>query len=147
MARDPLRVLLAVRQRSVDQARFALGVSIAAEAGVAARIRAHDDALRRDREVSGAWEDALQFHEMSARRLAAMRVSRRQIEVELAAAEVRSAEARDIVTAARTAAEVVEQLIDERAAASLVEANKREQHVLDDIARARHAARRRQEVS
>jgi hypothetical protein len=146
MAGDPLQVLLAMRRRSVEHARYALGACLAAEAAVADRITSLDQSARRDRETSEAWQEAHQFLEMSANRLAAARAERRMIVLDLAAATARSAEARAVVTAARTAAEAVEQLISERAAADAIEAARREQHATDDIARARHAERRREDA-
>jgi flagellar biosynthesis chaperone FliJ len=146
MARDTLQVLLAMRRRSVEQARYALGICLAAEAEVAERIRSLEDSAQRDRETSGVWQDAHQFLEMSAVRLTTARAERHTMADDLAAAAVRSGEARDVVTAARTAAEAVEQLISERTAASQVTAARREQHVLDDIARMHHAVRGRHEV-
>ncbi len=138
MARDPLRILLGIRQRTVDEARRALAACIQAESDIADRIRSHDESIQRDSEVSAAWAESHRFHEMSALRLAALRTARRRMEADLAAAEARSATAREAVVAARSAAEAVEQLINERAAAATEEANKQEQHASDDIARTRH---------
>jgi flagellar biosynthesis chaperone FliJ len=137
MARNPLQILLSMRRRSVEQARYALGACLATEAQAADRIRSLDDTVRRDRETVRAWQDSHQFMEMSAVRLDAMLGQRRTMLAELAMAETRSAQARGVVAAARTAAEAVEQLMGERAVADRAEADKREQHVLDDIARGR----------
>lgn len=147
MARDSLRILLSVRQHAVEQSRQALGACLSAEAVLADRIRSLDDAARRDREMGGTWEDGLQFHEMAAIRLVTMRAVRLALTAELAAAEGRSAVARTTVTAARAAAEAVEQLIEERQAASATEASRREQHALDDTTRTRHVGRRRAAVA
>jgi hypothetical protein len=141
MARDPLQILQAVRRRAIEQARYALAACLTAEAAVADKVRSIDDAVRRDRAASAAWPDARQFLEMSALRLETVRTECRTVATDFAAAASRSAEARGIVTAARTAAEAVEQLIGERQAASRIEAAKREQHMLDDIARARLTVR------
>jgi hypothetical protein len=143
MAGDSLQVLLAMRRRTVEQARYALGVCLMAETKAANGISTLDDAARRDREASGGWQDAHWFLEMSAIRLETSRAERVMITADLAAATARSDEARGVVTAARTAAEAVEQLIGERTAASRMEAAKREQHALDDIARGSHLARHR----
>jgi flagellar biosynthesis chaperone FliJ len=137
MARDPLQILLSMRRRSVEQARYALGACLATEAQAADRIRSLDDTVRRDRETVRAWQDSHQFMEMSALRLDAMLAQRRTLLAEFAMAETRSTQARGVVAAARTAAEAVEQLMGERAVADQAEAAKREQHVLDDIARGR----------
>jgi flagellar biosynthesis chaperone FliJ len=136
MARDPLRVLLAIRQRAVEQARYALAACLTNEAAAKDRISALDAAMQRDRAASGGWQDVLQFHEMSAVRLDVVRAERRTVAANWAAAASLTARARDAVTAARAAAEAVEQLASEQAAARQVEAEKRAQHVLDDIARA-----------
>jgi hypothetical protein len=141
MARDKLQVLLAVRLFSVEQARSALGACLAAEAVVADRLRALDAAAQRNRETCAGWDDAHKFLEMSAIRLASLRAERRTVVAELATAAARSADARGIVTVARTAAEVVEQVTAERKAAGQAGEARREQHVLDDIARARRVGR------
>ncbi|MEA2737378.1 MAG: hypothetical protein QOH05_685 [Acetobacteraceae bacterium] len=143
MARDPLRILQAVQSRSVEQARHALGACLKAESEAADRISSLDETTRRDREVSGAWVHAHQFLEMAAMRLEAARAERRIVEADLLAASARSEAARGVVTTARTAAEAVGQLIRERDAAADAETIKREQHVLDDIARRLGAARPR----
>jgi flagellar biosynthesis chaperone FliJ len=141
MARDPLRILLSVRRRSVEQARYALGACLAEEAAIAGKIVALDDEAARDRATARAWPDSHQFKETAAMRLAAAQAKRQASQVELTAAEDRSTQARGIVAAQRAAAEAVEQLIQEREAAAGAERNRREQHSLDDIAR--FAARRR----
>jgi len=147
MARDPLQVLLTVRRRAVEQARFAMAACLMAEAAVSDRLGLIDALAKLDREASGAWQDAHQFLQMSSLRLEAVRAERQTVAADFAAATSRSAQARGVVTAARLAAEAVEQLLGEREAARRVESARREQHVQDDIARARLAARRRGEAS
>jgi hypothetical protein len=146
MARDPVDVLLAIRLHAVEQARSALAACLTSEATLADRIKALDSAVLRDRKTAGSWQDAHQFLEISVFRQGAVRAERRTIAADLAAAEARSAEARGAVTAARAAAEAVEQLIAERRAAGLAETARRAQHVLDDIARARFTVRRHAEA-
>jgi flagellar biosynthesis chaperone FliJ len=130
-----LRILLSVRRRSVEQARYALGACLTAEAAVADKIKALDEAMARDREASRAWQDHRQLLEMAAIRLAAMQIERHGVLADLTVAEGCSARARGVVAAERGAAEAVEQLIQERQTAFQAEENRREQHVLDDIAR------------
>lgn len=137
MARDPLQVLLAIRHRAVEQARYALAACLAAENTIVDSIRSLDAAAQKDRRVTATWADAHQFLEISAARLEVVRAERRAATAELAAAVARSADARSVVVAARTAAEGVERLMGEHEAANLTEAARREQHVLDDIARTR----------
>jgi hypothetical protein len=140
VARDPLLVLQAMRRRAVEQARYTLAACLQAEALAADRIRALDETARRDRAAGGGWQDAHQFLEMAAIQLCSMRAERRIAEADMASVVARSGEARGVVTAARTAAEAVEQLIGERQAAANMEAATREQHVLDDIARGQRGA-------
>jgi hypothetical protein len=137
MARDPLLVLHAMRRRAVEHARYALGSCLQAEADVANRARLLDETMRRDREAGGAWQDAHQFLEMAAIRSDQVRAERQIVAAEMVKVSIRSGEARNVVTAARTAAEAVEQLIGERTAATRATAATREQHVMDDIARLR----------
>jgi flagellar biosynthesis chaperone FliJ len=143
VARDPLRILLAVRRQSVEQARALLGACLRSEAEALEGIRLLADAERRERTTCAAWPEALGFVEMAALRREVTRARRRDAEAALAAAEAKSAQARDGVTAARTAAEVVEQLIEERACAWRTEQALQEQHALDDISRPRAGAPQR----
>jgi len=137
MARDPLLILQTVRRRSVEAARAALGECLAAEAGIAARIQAIDDAAQGDRAAHATFAEAHQFLEMFARRQASRDEERCSAAADLTAAQARSATARAAVVAARTAAEAVETLIEERAVAAAAAAMQRDQHALDDIARTR----------
>jgi hypothetical protein len=120
MARDPLLVLYALRRHAVEQARYALGTCLKAEADVAERIRRLDDAARRDREACETWQHAPQFLEMAAIRQQYMRFERQTVAADLVMVSTLSGEAREVVTAARSAAAT------------------REQHGLDDITRGRH---------
>ena len=54
MARDPLRILLSLRRRSVEQARQALAVRLTLVSEVEGMIHALDEATRRDREAGNA---------------------------------------------------------------------------------------------
>jgi pantoate kinase len=135
MARDPLLVLQTVRRRSVEAARYELGACLTHEAAAADKIRAIDEAAQKDRAAHPSLEAAHQFIEMFARRTAAAEAERRAAVEALAAAQARSADARAAVVAARTAAEAVATLIAERSAAAEAEANRRDQHTLDDMTR------------
>lgn len=132
-----------MRRRSVEQARQALAASLESEAEVVDRILSLDGTVRRDHEAGQAWPDAHQFLEMFTHRQDVIQAERRTMAADLAAAELETGAARGVVSAARTAAEAVEELIGEREAASQADAAVREQHVLDDIARARLAVRQR----
>jgi hypothetical protein len=135
MGRDRFDILLAVRRLTVEQARQALAVCLKAEATAAEAIDALDATARRDRAAASAMAEAPAFLEMFAARSDTARTGRAMAVAALAAAKARSAAARGAVTAARSSAEAVETLIAERMAAEAAEANRRAQHVLDDIAR------------
>jgi carboxylesterase type B len=137
VARDPLGILRALRQREVEHARQALAVCVHAEAAAADRIAAIDDAVRLDREANRDVAGANRFADMFSLRLAAVQAKRVGAVADQVVARDRSAAARDAVVTARTAAKSVETLIGERLAEAEVEGAKREQHVLDDISRAR----------
>jgi hypothetical protein len=135
VARDPLRILRAVRQREVEQARQALASCLRAEAASADRVAAIDDAIRLDREANQDVAGTNRFADMFSLRLVSLQANRRGAVADWAAAQDRSAAARAAVVIARTAAESVDTLIGERLAEAGIEAAKREQHVLDDISR------------
>jgi flagellar biosynthesis chaperone FliJ len=137
MARESIQILRAIRRRSVEEARYALGACLTAEAQAAAAVQAIADAARRDRAAHQAGEHAHQFLEMFVRHLGVSEAIRLSAEAALMAAQARSEGARAAVVAARMAAEAVESLSAERAAADELKANRREQHALDDIARTR----------
>jgi flagellar export protein FliJ len=143
MAREPLRMLRTVRLFAVEQARRNLAAALAAEAAIVDQLRALDAAAERDRAANDAVAEAYLFADTFARSRQARAEARRLAEANLAAAEAVSAQARAGLTAARTAAEAVDLLIDERARVVEANAQKREQHALDDIAGSRSDTLRR----
>jgi hypothetical protein len=137
MAADSIRILRAVRRRSVEEARHALGACLTAEAQAVDAVQAIVDKARRDRAAHQTVEEPHQFLEMFLRRSGVAEAERVSAEAALTAARARSDAARIAVVAAQTAAEAVETLIAERALSDEEEANRREQHALDDMARTR----------
>jgi hypothetical protein len=137
MAREPMRLLRSARRRAVEAARYALGACLMAETAAADRITAIDDEARRDRGAHAALTEAHWFQDMFVRRIDAVQAERRIAEAAFAAAQAGSAAARADVVVARTAAEAVETLIAERAAADEMVANRTEQRTLDDMTRVR----------
>ena len=142
VARDALRSVRIVRQRMVEQARYALAVCLQSEAEAEARIRAIDAAIAQDRAAHQLVEDAHQFHETFAMRDRARLVERGSAEAILAAVKARSAEARGAVAEARTGMKAVETLMTERQVAADAEAERRAQHALDDVVRGRAGVKR-----
>jgi hypothetical protein len=137
MAADSIRILRAVRRRSVEEARHALGACLAAEALAVDAVESIVDKARRDRAAHQTVGEPHQFLEMFLRRSGVAEAERVSAEAALAAARARSDAARIAVVAAKTAAEVVETLIADRASSDEEDANRREQHALDDMARTR----------
>jgi flagellar biosynthesis chaperone FliJ len=137
MADDPIRLLQALRRRSVEEARQALGTCLAAEAQLAETIREIDAQSEIDLAANQDVNEAHRFLEMFARRLRVREAERKAAAAALTAAQTRSDEARLFVVAARTAAEALDALIAEKAAAMQANTDRREQHALDDIARNR----------
>jgi flagellar biosynthesis chaperone FliJ len=137
MARDPLRMLRTVRRHAVEQARHALAACLRIETVAADKLRAIDEAAERDRVATRSVVEAHRFIDMFALHLQASATERRTAEVALMAARAAAAEARAALVAVRTAAESVETLITERADAAEADADRDEQHALDDMARAR----------
>jgi hypothetical protein len=137
MARDPLQVLLAVRQRAVDQQRQALAERLRVEAEAVDRVRALTEAILRDQNAPSSPTDALLARDVliATRR---HRLAERQIAAVAVIEAARLAEAaRGVLADTRLAAEAVQTLIAERSLASRVEADRRAQHELDDITRTR----------
>jgi uncharacterized membrane protein len=124
-----------VRQRAVDRQRQALAACLKAEAEVENRIRMLDAAILRDQAVATAVPDPLLFRDIFIATRQYLRTEQQGSRMVLADAERHTDEARGHLAGARLAAEAVDRLIAERAAAARAEADRRAQHVLDDIAR------------
>ncbi len=142
MARDPLRVLQMIRQREVDQSRQVLATCLKAEAAANAVIQSIDDAIVRENGVADRPSEHRRNSDMVAAWLRRMRLQRSAAGVALTEAERQTAAARAELAAARSAARSVERLIEERTMLAREEADRQEQHALDDIARGGLAARR-----
>ncbi len=135
MARDRLRSVRTIRDRTVDGLRRDLAACVAAETAVEARIANLEDAVRRDRAAHGMLEDAHRFQDMFAKRRAAGETERAAAVRDLAEARARSAEVRADLVAARVAAEAVGAVIAERAGAVAITRVRREQTDLEEAAR------------
>jgi VIT1/CCC1 family predicted Fe2+/Mn2+ transporter len=137
MAANSIRILRSVRRRSVEEARSALGACLATEAQAVDAFEAIVEQARRDRAAHQTVEEPHQFLEMFVRRSGVAEAERLSAEAALTAARARSEAARIAVVAAQTAAEAVETLIAARALSDEEDANRREQHALDDMTRTR----------
>jgi len=142
LARDALPLVLSVRRRAVDQARAALGVRLAEEATAAERLEAIERRLQTERRNDARFEDRSYFLDVLAAGYQRIQTERDAIFATLQDARAKTAEARTIVTEARQAAEAVEKLIEERAAAQAEREQQQAQHTLDDLASLIRARRR-----
>jgi hypothetical protein len=141
VAVDKLRVLLRLRERTLDQAREALAECVAAETAAMDAIRAVDTAIQRERMAADQSGEAGQGREMFAAWSARARAIRAAAVRTLMEAEGQTAEARGVLTAARSAVRVVERLSEERAVTEQAAADAIERHTLDDVAREQHRIR------
>jgi flagellar biosynthesis chaperone FliJ len=137
MARDPMRMLRTIRRHAVEQARHALAACQRTEIDAADKLRTIDEAAECDRIAKRSLAEAYCFIDMFVLRLQASATERHAAEAALRTARAAADDARDALVAARMAAEAVETLITERADAAEADANRREQHALDDMARTR----------
>jgi flagellar biosynthesis chaperone FliJ len=94
-----------------------------------------DAAVVRDQALAETMTDPLPFRDIFIATRQHLRAEQQVSRVALAGAERQTDEARGRLAGARLAAEAVERLIAEHAAAARAEADRRAQHVLDDIAR------------
>ena len=141
MGRDPLGVLLTVRQRTVDQSRQALAACLKAETAAIEAIRSIDYVIDQEQDAANQFPEHHCGTDTVAAWLGRVRAERMQAVATLAAAETQTAAARAVLLAARSAVQAVQHTIAERAVVARAEADKREQHDLDELARTRQGAR------
>ncbi len=137
MAREPLKLLLSVRNREADRRRQDLAQCLLAEAEAAETIRSIEAAMARDREYQESRADSCQFRDIFLAARQHLRSQRQRAAAALANAETRSETARGQLAEARLAAEAVDRLIAETTLLARVKADRLAQHELDDIARAK----------
>lgn len=141
MAHNRLRVVLAVRQRMVDEAHRILVDRLRAEADAERRVHEIDEARRLDREVNPGEEIRALFLEMSGSSIISVNAARQTAIEILSAAAALSTQSRAELAAAKASAEAVETLILQRLALEVADRAGKDQHILDDIARNRSVGR------
>lgn len=142
VARDALPIVLSVRRRAVDHARAALGICLSDEADVADRLAALEMQRQQERLLEDRFTDRSVFLDVLSAGHQRIQAERDEIIAALQEARAKTAEARTAVVEARQAAEAVEKLINERAAARAARDEKQAQHALDDLAGLLRARRR-----
>jgi hypothetical protein len=145
MARDKMDVLLTIRRRAIDKSRQTLARCLRVEAAAFEALRAIDDAVLRERALADRFPELPHGMEVFARWSERVGAERLGAAAALADGEAQSAAARAVLASARSAARAVERTIEERTAVALAEAEKRDQHAMDDITRGRHITRGRRE--
>jgi hypothetical protein len=138
MARDKMDVLLTIRRRAIDKSRQSLARCLRVEAAASEALRAIDDAVLRERALADRFPELPHGMEVFAHWSVRVSAERLAAAAALADGEAQSAAARAVLASARSAARVVERTIEERAAVARAEAEKRDQHAMDDITRGRH---------
>jgi hypothetical protein len=140
VARDSLSRLVGIRQEAVEGTLRGLAACLAAEGAAAAVVATLADAVTAER--LAADRDG-QANEAFAAWSASVRSRRRDALAALARAEADTVRARGVVASARADAQAVGVLIESRTFRMKAEAERREGHALDDIARAQRWARAR----
>ena len=113
MPRDPLKVLLSLRQREVDRRRQDLADCLGAETEAAETVRSIDAAIAQDRDSEGGLADRMQFRDIFLAARQHLHAERQRAMAAVAEAEALSAASRARLAQARLAAEAVDRLIAE----------------------------------
>lgn len=147
MGRDPLLILLKLRMQAVDHARRQVAACMEGEQRILTHLESIDEAYRLDQAARGTMTEPWRHEDMfsASRRRHAER--KQVLENELRAAKTRSEAARHGLSMARRAAEAVERLAELRRSEAQEEANRRQQHALDDVTRALWLRRRRSDMA
>ncbi len=132
---DPLPVVARLRNLAVDEAKSALADCLTAEARAAEAMRLLDAAIAAETDAASDPSGDDQSVEDFSGWLRRIAVDRAAAAAALAAAETRSTEARAVLTASRTAARAMDELLARRDADRQLAADRREQAALDEAGR------------
>jgi flagellar export protein FliJ len=132
MTRDPLESLVRLRRLAVDQARRGLADCLRIEEETMHAVAIIEAAIQRETEAASdlAADDA----DVEAFAAWLRRIRPKQHAAHLAEAEAETAQARVVLAAARTAMEAAEEMLAKHDAARQAEAERQEQHALDEVA-------------
>jgi len=137
MARDPLDIVIRLRQSALEETRRHLTECLAAEDQAAAVVAALETEAARQRLAAESLSASDATVEGYATWLARHRAARERGQANLDRAASETTRARAALTAARAALEAAEALRDSRLAEARATAARAEQHALDDISRSR----------
>jgi flagellar export protein FliJ len=136
--RDPLTSLLRLRRTTVDAARQDLAACLAAEDAAARTVAELKAAVAREMEAASslAADDA----DVEAFAAWLRQIRPRQAEAHAAhdRARANTTRSRAALASARAAERAAEMMLDKRVAEQRAEAERREQHTLDEVALRRH---------
>jgi flagellar export protein FliJ len=134
MTRDPLEALLRLRRLAADEARRSLADSLRAEDQAVQAIAVIEAAI--ERETEAATNLAAGDAEVEAFSAWLRRIRPKQHAAYAAGdhAEAETARARIVLAAARAAVQAAEEMLEKQAAARQAEAERKEQHALDEVA-------------
>ena len=137
---DPLPLVHRLRRLAADEARRALAECLTAEAEAAAALRALDAEIAAETDAASDPDRDDRPVEDFAVWLRRIAVDRAAAVTTLADAETRSAEARAVLAATRTAERALEILMEQQAAERAAAGQRQEQAVLDEIGATRHGS-------
>jgi|GEM_PF-1941729 len=134
---DPLPVVHRLRRLAADEARRALADCLTAEAEAADALRTLDAEIAAETDAASDPDQDDRPVEDFAVWLRRISVDRAAAAAALSVAETRSAEARAVLAASRTAERALEILMEQQAAERRAAAERRDQAALDEIATVR----------
>ena len=136
MPKQPLDVLLQVRQMAVDQAKQALAECVAGETTASMRRGEIQAAIFRETDAARSLTADDQAVEAFANWLRATLPAQRAADQAVIEAEARTEEARIVLAAARAGVRVIENTLEHRATERQTLDMRAEQRTLDEAARA-----------
>jgi hypothetical protein len=135
MARDPLRALAMLRRIAVDAARQELAKCENYQAALSSHIRACDQAIIDNEPINHDFVDQTAPLAVVHRYVEKLNKRSNLLRQHVPIAQMKTDTARSALSLARLAQKAIEEVTLNRDQAQLVEANRRAQHALDDMAR------------
>lgn len=133
MRDDAIRALLRLRQIAQDEARLLLSGCLERESATAGRVRVIERAIQTETEHASSLDGSDATVETFAVWLRRARADLADATGALQEAEAQTHEARAVLNASRSAVEAVEAELRRREVAQQVDADRREQHALDEV--------------
>jgi flagellar export protein FliJ len=135
MKRDPLAAVLRLRRLAMDEASRDFAECLRGEAQAEQAVMAVEAAIERETEIASSLEASDAVVEAFGAWLKRARKDLRGAQAVREQSESETARARAALAVARAALKATEHLIAEQVAAAAAEADRKEQHNLDDMGR------------